>query len=84
MKKLIPLLFLVATAAVPALAQVDLSGNWAARHHQDWQERGPGPEPVDYSGLPINEEGRAKALKYQASILSLPERQCLYYRLLIW
>jgi hypothetical protein len=79
MKKLIPLLFLVATAAVPALAQVDLSGNWAARHHQDWQERGPGPEPVDYSGLPINEEGRAKALKYQASILSLPERQCLYY-----
>jgi len=71
--------YLAVLLSVPAFAEVDLSGNWAARQHQDWQERGPGPEPVDYSGLPINAEGRAKALKYQASILSLPERQCLYY-----
>ncbi len=71
--------YLAVLASVPIFAEVDLSGNWAARQHQDWQERGPGPEPVDYSGLPINAEGRAKALKYQASILSLPERQCLYY-----
>ena len=71
--------YLAVLLSVPVFAEVDLSGNWAARQHQDWQERGPGPEPVDYSGLPINAEGRAKALKYQASILSLPERQCLYY-----
>ena len=49
------------------------------RHHQDWQERGPGPDVDDFLGIPLNAEGRAKALTYTASILSLPERQCLYY-----
>ena len=55
---------LVATvlAAAPAFAQVDLSGNWAVRNHEDWMERAPGPDPVDYLGLPINEEGRSRAL----------------------
>lgn len=66
-------------AAVPARAQVDLTGNWVSRMHEDWEERGPGPEAVDYLGLPINAEGRARALSYSTSALSLPERQCLYY-----
>ena len=72
-------LLVAALTSVPAMAQVDLAGNWAARQHQDWQERGPGPEAVDYSGLPINREARARALSYTASQLSMPERQCLYY-----
>ena len=63
----------------PVLAQIDLSGNWVSRQHEDWQERGPGPEVVDYLGLPLNDEARARALSYSASALSLPERQCLYY-----
>ena len=65
--------------SVPAFAQVDLSGNWVARQHEDWQERGPGPEIVDYLGIPLNDEGRTRALSYSTSSLSLPERQCLYY-----
>ncbi|MBI4266202.1 MAG: hypothetical protein HY657_17645 [Acidobacteria bacterium] len=65
--------------SAPASAQVDLSGNWVARQHEDWEERGPGPEAVDYLGLPINDEARARALAYSTSQLSLPERQCLYY-----
>lgn len=73
------LALLAASITTPALAQVDLSGNWVARQHEDWQERGPGPEAVDYLGLPINEEARARALTYSASALSMPERQCLYY-----
>ena len=73
------LLSAMALWSVPAFAQVDLAGNWAARHHQDWQDRGPGPDVVDYLGLPLNAEGRSKALSYSASALSLPERQCLYY-----
>jgi len=64
---------------ISARAQVDLGGNWNARLHQDWEERGPGPEAVDYLGLPINDQARAKALSYTASALSLPERQCLLY-----
>jgi hypothetical protein len=73
-------LLLAALIPLPAPAQtIDLAGNWAAREHQDWQERGPGPEAVDYSGIPINDEGRTVALSYMASQLSMPERQCLYY-----
>ena len=73
------LLLTAALMTVPASAEVDLAGNWTARSHQDWQARGPGPEVVDYLGLPLNAEGRAKALSYTASVLSLPERQCIYY-----
>ncbi len=75
-----PLLLLTTVLiAVPAFAEIDLAGNWATRNHQDWQDRQPGPEAVDYTSLPINADGRARALSYTASMLSLPERQCLYY-----
>jgi hypothetical protein len=65
--------------AAPAFAQVDLSGTWASRMHEDWIERWPGPDVADLTGLPINDDGRARALSYSGSLLSLPERQCLYY-----
>jgi len=61
------------------LAQVDLTGNWAVRLHQDWADRGPGPEIVEYLGMPINEDARAKALSYSASELASPEHQCTLY-----
>ena len=60
----------------PALAQVDLSGSWAARNYEDALERGPGPYAVDYTGLPLTPEGRTKALAYSESQLSMIERQC--------
>jgi hypothetical protein len=66
-------------AAAPAFAQVDISGTWASRLHEDWQERWPGPDPVNFTGLPINDDARQRGLAYSASLLALPERQCLYY-----
>jgi hypothetical protein len=66
-------------ASAPAFAQVDLAGTWATRNHEDWMERWPGPDVGDFTGLPINEDGRARALAYSPSQLSLIERQCLYY-----
>ena len=60
--------------APPALAQVDLSGEWAARVHEDQPHRVPGAELGDYTGLPINAAARQKASHWDASILSLPER----------
>ena len=42
-------------------------------------ERWPGPDVGDFTGLPLNEDGRARALAYSPSQLSLIERQCLYY-----
>jgi len=79
MKQMFLLTCAVVLVSVPAFAQIDLSGHWAVRQHEDWEERGPGPEVVDYLGLPLNDEARSRALAYSASVLSLPERQCLYY-----
>ena len=71
--------FVATLFSVPAFAQVDLDGNWVFRLHEDWQDRSPGPDVVEYLGLPINAEGRARALRYSTSALSMPERQCLFY-----
>jgi hypothetical protein len=64
----------VMTAAAPAYAQIDISGEWAARGTEDQPHRGPGAELGDYTGLPINAAARQKASVWDASILSLPER----------
>lgn len=70
---------LAAAFGIPAHAEIDLNGNWQSRQHEDWIERGPGPDPVDYTGLALTPEGRAKALSYTAAQLGMSERQCLYY-----
>ena len=86
-------LTLAAVHATPALAQgqveaagaasrgqeLDLSGIWANRVHEDWVERAPGPYIGDYTGLPINDEARAVADAYQVSMQNMPERQCILY-----
>jgi hypothetical protein len=64
---------------VPAFAQVDLSGGWQSLEHEDWIERAPGSDPVDYTGLALSDAGRAKALSYTYAQLAMLERQCLYY-----
>src|SRR2546430_5002359 len=69
------LLLAALLVGAPVRAEIDLSGNWVSREHEDWQDRTPGPEIVDYSGLPLNADGRARALSYSTSALSQPERQ---------
>ncbi|HUI80360.1 MAG TPA: hypothetical protein VLY24_20685 [Bryobacteraceae bacterium] len=63
-------------SALPALAQVDFSGEWAPRFYEDQPERVPGPELGDYLGLPINAADRMRADTWSASLLTLPEWQC--------
>ena len=63
-------------AALPALAQVDLTGEWNPRFHEDQPERIPGPEIGDYLGLPISDAARMRAEIWDASLLTLPEHQC--------
>jgi hypothetical protein len=60
----------------PAFGQVDLSGEWAPRFHEDQPERIPGPDIGDYLGLPINDAARLRADSWDASLLTLPEHQC--------
>ncbi len=67
---------LAAAASLPALAQLDPSGEWAPRFHEDQPERIPGPEIGDYLGLPINDAARLRADTWDASLLTIPEHQC--------
>jgi len=59
-----------------ALGQVDLSGDWAVRIHEDQAWRGPGAEIGEYEGLPLSAAGRMKAESWNASSVTIPERQC--------
>lgn len=59
-----------------AFAQLDLTGIWSPVFHEDQPERIPGPELVDYLGLPINDAARQWALAWDPSRLTLPEHQC--------
>jgi hypothetical protein len=56
-----------------AAAQAELTGSWAARNHEFLAGDG---LPVDFTGIPLNEEGRIRALSYSESQLSMVERQC--------
>jgi hypothetical protein len=67
------LVVLLALACPNAFAQVDLVGSWAARNTEDISRDS---VPVDYVGLPLNSEGRTRALTYRESQLSMIERQC--------
>jgi hypothetical protein len=69
-------LILAAVSAVPASAQVDLTGVWSPLFHEDNPERVAGPEIGDYLGLPITPAARQWALSWSASRITLPEEQC--------
>lgn len=60
-----------------AFAQVELGGNYAIRMYEDYIERGPGSFLGDFTGMPMSDEGRAKALNYTPSVPSTIERQCI-------
>jgi cyclase len=62
--------------AVPAMAQIDLAGEWAPQYHEDQPERLPGPELGDYLGLPITAAARERADTWDASVQTLTEWQC--------
>lgn len=79
MKPVLVLLCLFCSSA-QAFAQSDLAGTWAARNQQEQEIRaGGGPRVVDYTGVPLNDEGRAKALSWSPGEISMIERQCLGY-----
>jgi hypothetical protein len=60
-------------APANGFAQSELVGSWAARNTEDISRDS---FPVDYIGLPLNNEGRIRALSYNESQLAMIERQC--------
>ena len=59
-----------------AFAQIDLSGDWAVRIQEDQTWRGPGSDLGEYQGIPLSAAGRLRASSWDASINTLPEKQC--------
>src|SRR5262244_3562906 len=70
------LIGLMMLVSLPAFGQIDPSGEWNPRFHEDNPERLGGPEIGDYLGLPINDAARLRGESWNASILTMPEHQC--------
>jgi cyclase len=66
-------------AAARADAQISLVGEWVGRYHEDFQDRIPGPDLGDYTGLPVNDAARRFADSWDPSRVSLLEHQCQPY-----
>ncbi len=56
--------------------EVDLSGGWLQKVHQDLHERSTGPDIGDYTGLPINDADRLRADTWDSAKWTVPEHQC--------
>ena len=71
------LLLVTLASGRSAYAQIDLSGEWSGRAHEDQPHRAPGAFLGDYTGLPINDAARFKADSWNASIMTMPEHMCI-------
>ena len=60
-------------AGSPAVAQVDLSGEWAPVRAEDNVAN---PELGDWTGIPMNEASRLRSSAWDASVQTLPDWQC--------
>jgi len=68
-------------SALPAAAQVNFSGEWSGRYHEDQPDRVPGEEPGDFSGIPLNDAARMFGDSYDVGRHSVLEEQCAPYTL---
>jgi hypothetical protein len=66
--------FLVATEHVET--QSMMNGYWNPLGHQDNYNYGGGPDPGDFSGLPITDAARKAAQQYDADEFEMPELMC--------
>src|SRR4029453_3389536 len=55
---------------------VSLAGNVGPVFHEDQHERGPGPELVNFLGIPLTDGARMYGLAWDASRFTIPEHQC--------
>src|SRR5262245_56660259 len=67
--------------SVPAFAQMELSGEWAGKYHEDQTDRVPGDVQGDFSGVPLNDAARRYAEAWDVTRVNLLEHQCQPYSL---
>ena len=77
MRRMIGVAFaLMLLTGIRLVAQLDLSGSWPARNYGDAlaNRPGPGPNPVEFMGVPLNDSARMRALLHSPSEISMPDR----------
>lgn len=71
------------TWIVPGLAQaqLNLSGEWTGRYHEDFDDRVPGDVQGDFTGVPLNDAARRYADAFDVTRVAVLEHQCQPYNL---
>src|SRR5436309_22086 len=77
MKRTLVALCIFGGLQLPSYGQIDLSGYWHNPMNEDQLERGGGPISGEYVGIPLNDAARMRADAWNASLLTVPERQCI-------
>ena len=70
------LMIFLGLSSGPALAQLDLAGQWGEKMHEDFPERLGGPEIGDYTGIPVNDAARMRADAWDAQKWEMVEHEC--------
>jgi cyclase len=65
----------------PVIAQMNLTGEWAGRYHEDQGDRVPGDVQGDFTGVPLNDAARRYAESFDVTRVNLLEHQCQPYNL---
>ena len=81
MRPLALVALLVAGTSSPAFAQIDLTGEWAGRYHEDFDDRVPGDVQGDFTGVPLNDAARRYAEAFDVTRVAVLEHQCAPYNL---
>lgn len=77
MKRFTLFIFFFISCVRFGFSQADLVGDWEhALPGEDSMDKGVGPAPGDFLGLPLNDAGLFRAEAFSASLLTVPEHQC--------
>jgi hypothetical protein len=67
---------LILGVATPALAQINIEGTYNSEDAVDYRSMLPGPRQADFTGIPLNAEGRAGGEAYSQDTVSVVGHQC--------
>jgi hypothetical protein len=62
-------------------AQMNISGEWTGRYHEDFDDRVPGDVQGDFTGVPLNDAARRYAEAFDVTRVAVLEHQCQPYNL---
>jgi hypothetical protein len=74
-------LLLLGAMATPSFSQINMTGEWSGRYHEDQGDRVPGDVNGDFTGVPLNDAARRYAEAWDVRRVNVLEHQCQPYNL---